>query len=378
MGPSALPLPGDAVRSWSVMAATGRAAGDPVRVVLLGTGQMGAAAARILHTKPGMDLVGVVARRPDHVGEDAGDVLGLGAPVGVVVEHDLAAALASARADVVLQMTCSRVAEAEPELVTCVEHGCNVISIAEELAFVAAGSPERAPVIDRLARDHGVTVLGTGVNPGFVLDLLVIALTGVCAHVESITATRVNDLAPYGPSVLRSQGVGLTPEAFVAAVTQGRVVGHVGFPESIALIATALGWEIDRVEQTREPIVATVRRETPFVVVEPGTVAGCRHTAVAYRRGRPVITLVHPQQVCPEVEGIATGDRIEIRGEPDVALSGSPEIPGGTATAALAINMIPRVLTAPAGLVTMADLPVPAAIEGDVRTLLEARGVGHG
>jgi 4-hydroxy-tetrahydrodipicolinate reductase len=350
---------------------------DAVRVVLLGTGQMGTAAARILCTKQGFDLVGVVAHRPDRAGKDAGEVLGLPAPLGVAVTNDLAATLAATEPHVVLQTTCSRVVEAEVELVTCMEAGADVVSIAEELAYAWAGSPEAAARLDWLAHVHEVTVLGTGVNPGFVLDLLVIALTGVCAHVEAITATRVNDLSPYGPTVLRTQGVGLTPEAFRAGVADGSVVGHFGFPESVAMIAGALGWDIDRVEQTREPIVATVRRETPFVVVEPGNVAGCRHTAVAYVGDRPVITLVHPQQVRPEAEGVATGDTIEIAGTPPVRLSGSPEIPGGTATAALAVNMIPRVLAAPPGLVSMADLPVPAAIEGDVRRLLRPREVAH-
>lgn len=351
---------------------------NAVRVLLLGTGQMGSAAARILGTKRGIELVGAVARRPDRAGRDAGSVLGLPAPLGFAVTNDLAATLAATSPDVVLQTTCSRVAEAEAELVTCIEAGAHVVSIAEELAYPRAGSPETAARIDELARVHGVTVLGTGVNPGFVLDLLVIALTGVCAHVESITATRVNDLSPYGPTVLRTQGVGLSPEAFVAGVADGSVVGHFGFPESVAMIADALGWDIERVEQAREPIVARVRRETPFVVVEPGGVAGCRHTAVAYADGRPVITLVHPQQVRPEAEGVATGDTIEIVGEPRVRMSGSPEIPGGTATAALAVNTIPRVLAAPPGLVSMADLPVPAAIEGDVRLLLPRREVAHG
>jgi 4-hydroxy-tetrahydrodipicolinate reductase len=350
---------------------------DAVRVVLLGTGQMGTAAARILCTKQGLELVGVVARRPDRAGRDAGEVLGLPAPLGVAVTNDLAATLIATHPDVVLQTTCSRVAQAEPELVTCIEAGANVVSIAEELAYPWAGSPAAASRLDELARAHDVTVLGTGVNPGFVLDLLVIALTGVCAHVESITATRVNDLSPYGPTVLSTQGVGLTKEAFLAGVADGSVVGHFGFPESIAMIAAALGWEIDHVDQTREPIIATVRRETPFVIVEPGNVAGCRHTAVAYVGDRPVITLVHPQQVCPEREGIATGDTIEIVGEPPVRLSGSPEIPGGTATAALSVNMIPRVLDAPPGLVSMADLPVPGAIEGDVRRVLRHVEVTH-
>ena len=104
-----------------------------------------------------------------------------------------------------------------------------------------------------------------------------------------------------------------------------------------------------------------------FVTVEPGHVAGCRHTAVAYRAGEPVITLIHPQQVHPHLEGVETGDTIEIAGTPTVRLAGSPEIPGGLATIALAVNMIPRVLSAPPGLHSMADLPVPAAILGDAR-----------
>jgi 4-hydroxy-tetrahydrodipicolinate reductase len=353
-------------------------AGDLVRVVLLGTGQMGTAVARILSAKAGFEIVGVIAHRAERSGVDAGELLGLDRPLGVRVSTDLRAVLAAVRADVVVQATCSRVSDAWDDLVACIEHGANVVSIAEELAEPSAGSPERAEELDRLARAGGVSVLGTGVNPGFVLDLLVIALTGVCAHVESITATRVNDLSPYGPSVLRTQGVGLSPEAFAAGLADGSVVGHFGFPESIAMIAKALGWDIERVEQSREAIVASVRRETPFVVVEPGMVAGCRHTAVAYRAGLPVISLVHPQQVCPEAEGLATGDTIEIHGVPDVRLSGSPEIPGGTATAALAVNMIPRVLAAAPGLVTMADLPVPTAIEGDVRQLLAARGADRG
>jgi 4-hydroxy-tetrahydrodipicolinate reductase len=194
----------------------------------------------------------------------------------------------------------------------------------------------------------------------------VVALTGVCARVDSIRATRVNDLSPYGPTVLRTQGVGLSPEAFAAGLADGSVVGHVGFPESVGMIAAALGWEVERVDQRREPIVARTRRTTPFVTVEPGMVAGCHHTAVGWVAGRPAVELVHPQQVCPEEEGLATGDTIEIRGVPDVRLAGSPEIPGGLATAALAVNMVPRVLAAPPGLTSMAHLPVPAAVAGEV------------
>lgn len=248
-----------------------------------------------------------------------------------------------------------------------VKHGVNVISIAEEMAYPAANSPSLAKELHQLAIKHDVSVLGTGINPGFVLDLLVITLSGVCSEVQSITAKRVNDLSPYGPTVLASQGVGLTPMAFEKGLKDGTVVGHIGFVQSIHMIAAALGWEIDHIEQLREPIVSQIRRETPFVTIEPGQVVGCLHTASAYRQGQPVINLIHPQQINPQLDGLVTGDEIEITGIPNVKFAGRPEIPGGQGTAALTVNMIPRILNATAGLYSMADLPVPAAMLGDAR-----------
>ncbi|MEN8197792.1 MAG: NADP-binding protein, partial [Pseudomonadota bacterium] len=232
--------------------------------------------------------------------------------------------------------------------------------------------PKISGEIDLMAATRGVSVLGTGINPGFMLDLLVIALTGVCADIEHICAERSNDLSPYGPSVLASQGVGLTPEAFHSGLEDGSVIGHVGFPESIHMIADAIGWQVERIDERREPIVSRVRRETPFVTVEPGQLAGCLHQAVAYRDSKPAITLIHPQQIHPHLEGVQTGDSIEIAGRPNLRLGGSPEIPGGEATAALAVNMIPHVLNAAHGLHMMADLPVPAAMLGDARSSVHA------
>ena len=346
---------------------------DDVRVLVLGTGHMGSGIARLLLDKRGVALVGAFARRAERAGMDVGAAIGLGRDLGLPVGVDLAALIERARPDVAIQATCSRISDAMAELTTLVRHGVHVISIAEEMAYPACSSPAFADELHWLAVARGVTVLGTGVNPGFVLDLLVVTLSAVCADVESVTATRVNDLSPYGRTVLASQGVGLSPQAFAQGVKEGTVVGHVGFPESIHLIAAALGWDIERIAQTREPIVATVRRVTPVVSVEPGQVAGCHHSAVAYRDGKPVIILIHPQQVHPHLEGVQTGDRIEIRGTPPVCFSGSPEIPGGQATVALAVNMVPRVMNAPPGLHSMLDLPVPAALLGDARRLVRER-----
>jgi 4-hydroxy-tetrahydrodipicolinate reductase len=337
----------------------------PIRVLVVGTGQIGSAIARVLLDRPGLVLAGAYGKRAERAGIDLGRAIGLDRDLGLPIHTDLDGAVTATRPHVAIQATCSRLVDAAREIETLVRRGVHVVSIAEEMAYPACASASLAEALHRLAVAHRVSILGTGINPGFVLDVLVVTLSAVCSGVESITATRVNDLAPYGPTVLRSQGVGLTPEAFQKELARGSVVGHVGFEQSIHMIADGLGCAIERIEQTREPIVSRVRRATPHVTVEPGHVAGCRHTAVGYRRGAPFITLVHPQQIRPELEGVATGDTIEIHGRPGVHLSGSPEIPGGDATAALAVNMIPRVLAAAPGLHTMLDLPVPAAMLGD-------------
>jgi 4-hydroxy-tetrahydrodipicolinate reductase len=358
------------------MTATRKGRLDPLmsnalQVVVLGTGQMGTGIIELLRKKKGLELAGVYGRRPRPAATDVGHAIGLDEDIGLEISNDLTDLLTRTKPQVAIHATCSRVEEAMGEFRLLLGSRVNVISIAEEMAYPACQSPRLAEEIHELAVAHDVTVLGTGINPGFVLDLLVITLTGVCQRVESISAKRLNDLSPYGPTVLKSQGVDLTPEAFASGVADGTIVGHVGFPESIAMISHALGWEIDRIEETREPIVSRVKRETSHVTVEPGRTAGCMHTAVAYCSSDPVITLIHPQQIHPHLENVKTGDFIDINGEPGVHLSGSPEIPGGIATAALAVNMIPHVMNAAPGLKTMAELPVPAALLGDVRRLVK-------
>ena len=343
---------------------------EPIRVLVLGTGQMGTAIIRLLLQKTGLQLVGAYGRRAHRLGMDLGQAIGLDSPLGIAIGADLDQLAEETRPDIAIQATCSTVTDALPEISTLLNHSINVISIAEEMVYPKESSPAIAEQLHWQAVKQGVSVLGTGVNPGFVLDMLVITLSGVCADIQSIKAQRVNDLSPYGPSVLTSQGVGMTPQAFQTGVNNGTIVGHYGFKQSIRMITKAVGWEIDAITETREPIVTSVQRKTPFITLEPGQVAGCNHTAVAYSNEQPLITLLHPQQVLPQLEGIATGDSIEIKGTPDIKLSGSPEIPGGTATAAIAVNSIPRVLNAAPGLYTMADLPVPAAMLADARSFL--------
>lgn len=340
---------------------------DKIRVAVLGTGQMGSGMMKLILGKQGFELVAACDTR--NAGKETRQLPGLAEHVDVDIYSKLETMLNKAQPQIVLQATCSKVVEAVDDILTLVENGVNVISIAEEMSFPSCEAPELAEKINMAAVANKVTVLGTGINPGFILDLLAITLSGACYKVESITAKRVNDLSPYGPTVLNSQGVGVSPEAFRAGVEDGSIVGHFGFPESIAMISKALGWKIDRIEQNREPIISEVERESEFVKISPGMTAGCNHTATAFMGDKAVIRLIHPQQVHPHLGNVTTGDYIEIKGEPDINISGSPEIPGGVGTTALAVNMIPRVLNADPGLKSMSDLPVPAAIMGDAREI---------
>jgi hypothetical protein len=339
---------------------------EEIRVVIWGLGAMGSGMAKLILEKNGIRIVGAIENRPECLGKDLGEVLGLGKNLGVIVSNDPAAVLSDARADVALIATHSFVDTVYPQIIQAIEQGANVITIAEEMAYPWTKRPDVSTKIDKIAKDHRVTVLGTGINPGFVLDTLVMVLSAVCAEVHEITAARINDLSPYGPSVLNSQGVGTSPFAFEEGVRNGTIVGHVGFPESISMICARLGVKLDKIEETREPIISKTHRETPYVKVSPGSVAGCKQVARGYVNGKLFITLEHPQQVHPESENVETGDFININGRPSINLSIRPEIAGGIATAAIALNMIPIVVNASPGLATMTSLPLPAAILGDI------------
>ena len=194
-------------------------------------------------------------------------------------------------------------------------------------------------------------------------------MTGACLKIDRIKASRINDLSPFGKTVMETQGVGTTPEEFKRGLEKGDIVGHIGFQQSIAMIGNAVGWRIDRIEETREPIISITERKTAVAHVKPGMVAGCRHTGRGFCGDELKIELIHPQQILPAIEGIETGDYIDIYGEPDIHLSIKPEIPGGKGTIALATNMIPEVINAAPGLLNMSELPVPKCLMDDIKEI---------
>lgn len=343
---------------------------EKIKVIIWGIGNMGSGMANMLLEKEGVEIVGAINKI--NVGMDLGEHLGVGRKLGINISENLEEVLKSVKADVVILAINSFVVGVVEEIKLICNHKINVITIAEEMAYPYIVEPELAKEIDKCAKENGVTVLGTGVNPGFVIDTLIIFLTYACREVKSIKARRVNDLSPFGNTVMIEQGVGTTIEEFNKGVADGSIYGHVGFEQSIPMISDALGLDVVRVEQTKEPIISKVYRETKNVKIQPGMVCGCNHCGYGYNSKRElVITLEHPQQIHPHLENVETGDYIWVQGDPDLNLCIKPETPGGIGTIAAAVNIIPQVLNAEPGLTTMDKLPLPHAIMGDFRNLLK-------
>lgn len=343
---------------------------EKVKVIIWGLGAMGSGMAEMLLKKEGVEIVGAVGRGAklgksmyDYLAVDRGDRpdIVIGTPEEVITEK---------AADVVLCCTDSFVKNAVDRLKFVLEKKINVISSAEEMAYPQAQSPEMAKELDDIAKANGVSILGTGINPGLIMDLLVVIMTGCCEEVEHIVSRRVNSLSPFGPAVMEEQGIGITKETFLDGVKTGKLSGHVGFHESIHMIADAIGWKVDKVTQSMEPILTEVDRKSPHGFAKAGDVAGCAMKGFGYVDGQLKIEMDHPQQIEPEQVGIKTGDYVIIKGKPSINMVNSPEVPGGIGTIAMCVNMIPHIINARPGLQTMLTLPVPRAIMGDMREMI--------
>lgn len=345
---------------------------DKVKVALWGFGAMGSGIARVLLTKEGVEIVGVCDIHPERVNRSIFDVLDVerNDRTDVLICDDIDK-VTDTMPDVCILATDSFTKRAFPKIKLLIEKKINVISTAEEMSYPKAQSPELAEQMDALAKEHGVSVLGTGINPGLMMDLLAICLSGCMTDVQHVMCKRVNSLSPFGPAVMEEQGVGLTVDAFNKGCEDGSVAGHVGFSESVGMIAEALGWNLTSFEQQMKPIVTSVDRQAPHGFAKAGDVAGVNMTGQGYVDGELKIEMIHPQQIEPEMEGTYTGDYITLSGTPMVSMQIKPEVDGGIGTIAMCVNMIPHVINASAGLKTMLDLPVPRAIMGDMRNYIE-------
>jgi 4-hydroxy-tetrahydrodipicolinate reductase len=330
-----------------------------IRVVHFGLGPIGAAIAKQVARRPGFKIVGGIDIDPAKIGRDLGDVVGLSTRIGVKVSGDAARTLKSAKPDVVMLCTASSLKDVMPQIETILKSKTPIVSTTEELSYPGYTHIKQARQIHTWAKKAKVGVLGTGVNPGFAMDALPIALTAVCERVERVTVTRVQDARIRRLPFQQKIGAGLTTEQFQRKVDDGSV-RHVGLTESIAMIADALGWRLDRITDEIQPKLASVTVSSEFLAVDPGYVCGIVQDGVGYRKGEPLIRL-HMQAYLGSPD---TYDSVEIEGSPNLSMKIPGGIHGDVATASIAVNSIPKVLRAAPGLHTMRDLTLPSFFPG--------------
>lgn len=327
-----------------------------IRVIQYGLGPIGCATAKALLEKKAIDLVGAVDIAPDKVGKDLGEVLGLPKRLGVRVTNDAPSLFRKVRADVVAHCTRSFLRDVYEQLEQAAKAGLCVVSSTEELLYPHLRNPGLAVKLDGIARRHGSTILGTGVNPGFVMDTLALVLTGVSKNVRSVKMIRRVDASTRRLPLQRKIGAGMQPAEFRTLVQRGKL-GHIGLMESMFLVAGGLGWKLTSTREKVEPVVAGKRQVTKYFTVAVGQVAGIKHTASGYCGGRKVIDMDLRMYIgAPDPR-----DEIKIDGEPRLRLVIHGGVAGDVATVASLVNAIPRVLEAEPGLKTMIDLPIPRA-----------------
>jgi len=327
-----------------------------VKLIQMGLGPVGQRIVRYALERPGSGLkfVGAVDPAPDKVGKDLGELCGV-AKLGVRVKKDLRSALGRRKADVALLSTVSGLKRIEPQVAELAQAGLNVVSTCEELAFPWRTAPRISRRIDAVCKRHGVSCLGTGVNPGFLMDSLPCALTAVCQNVKKVVVQRLQDAAPRRVPFQKKIGAGLTRAEFRRKVKQG-VLRHVGLPESMDMIAARLGWKLTRSTEVIRPVMAERKITGGYVPIEPGMVCGVEQIGRAYVDKRQVIKLLFRAAV-GEPRSV---DIVEITGEPGIQSVIEGGVNGDVATCAIVVNAIASVVAAEPGLRTMVDVPLVA------------------
>jgi 4-hydroxy-tetrahydrodipicolinate reductase len=326
-----------------------------IRVAHFGLGPIGAAVAKELSGRHGYTSVAGIDTDPAKAGRDLGDVAGLPKRLGVKVSGDAAAALKKARPHVVVLCTGSSMKQVMPQIESVLRARVPIVATTEELAYPGYTHVRYARRVDALAKKAKVAVLGTGVNPGFVMDALPIALTAACRQVDRVEVRRIQDARNRRLPFQQKIGAGLTTEQFQKQVADGGI-RHVGFTESIAMIADAIGWSLDRITDDVQPKLAQVTISSEFLAVDPGYVCGIMQEGIGYRKKEPVIRLYMEAYLgAPDPY-----DAIEIEGTPRLSVRIAGGIHGDVATAAIVVNSITKVIAASPGLHTMRDMPLPS------------------
>lgn len=330
--------------------------GRKIKVAQFGLGMIGIEALRLAASKPWIEVVGGIDIDPGKAGKPLMSFTGVNAHEPCKVFPTFESLWASEKPDIVLHTAGSKAGETFDQIEPMIRAGVSVASTCEELLYPQLREPERTVEIDALCRRFGAGVVGTGVNPGFVMDVLPVCLTGVSRSVESIYAERVVNASTRRMQLQKKVGSGMDPEHFREMFRAGKA-GHAGFRESAALICHCLGWEVEQITETCEPVIADHDIKTEFFSVKTGLTCGLHQIVEAHvvGHGKPLV-----MDLKMYLDAKDPHDAVRITGEPmlDVRLNGG--VAGDHATVAALINAIPRLLKAGGGLHLMTDLAVPS------------------
>jgi len=325
-------------------------ASKKIRVIHFGLGPIGCGIARVVASRPDYQIVGAIDIDPAKAGKDLGEVIGIERKLGVKVTSDVAKGL-KVKADVVVHSTGSYLTKVESQLAAIMRAKHNIVSTCEELAEPWSHGVV-AKRIDAFAKKSKVALVGTGINPGFMMDTLPLTLTAICQEVRGVRVSRVVDASERREPLQKKIGTGMTVEEFKTKAA-AKEIRHVGLAESVSQIARTLGWKLDKIEETIEPVVAQGVVRTEYFKVQPGRVTGVHQIGIGTKNGQRVIEL--DLRMC--VDAGESVDECFIDGKPEIH-SVVHGVHGDLSTAAIAANAIKRIAQAEPGLKTMADLPL--------------------
>jgi hypothetical protein len=329
-------------------------------VILYGLGPIGIGIGNlILSRREIFEIVGGIDIDPNKAGRDLGEILEAGKKLGKKIGDSLEEVLSNTECDIVIHATSSYIKTVKPQVEEILSHGIDVVSTCEELSYPYYSHRSEASDLDFVARKNGATLLATGVNPGFVMDILPLTLSGICARVDHVYVERVLDATKRRLPFQRKVGLGISVEEFNAKVEQGKI-GHVGLIESSAMIVDSVGAKVKQISQTIRPKIAENEMQTENFKIQRGSVQGLVQdsTATILPDGREFVRM--------HLEMYAFADRprdiIKIKGEPNISLEIPDGTPGDIATLSIVMNSIPRVLETEPGLKTVRDLRPASAI----------------
>jgi hypothetical protein len=337
-------------RAWAVFALAGKMKRE-LKVAQFGLGPIGLECLKLAESKPWVRIIGGIDIDPRKIGRNLEELTGVkglrGLPIVGSVDE------LKQKPDLIFHTAVSQFKTAYAQLEPLARQGINVVSSCEELVFPQLKEPTLAAKLDRLCQKSGARVVGTGVNPGFVMDLLPLCLTAVSQEIRAIHIRRVVNASTRRQPLQRKIGSGLAPEVFRRRFQAGKA-GHAGLQESLALIAHALGWKTSKIREIGKAVVAQKDIRTQYLRVRKGKTCGLHQRAEAKVDGHIRITLDLKMYLGAE----NPHDAIRIEGNPPLDMVIQGGVAGDQATVAALVNTAPRLLRAEPGLRLVTELAV--------------------